>query len=137
MISFVALWNSPLIHYVYCVLVALRNLLYEYLDMTKIVVTSPLKFVYLSGPSLAGFGFWNGVPYSQICAQLTRVETDHWKENAVACQSLVDRQVDAFVVSLLLGVVLAIVIKWILKTLLEGLFKLWYTLKTIHHQKDK
>lgn len=99
--------------------------------MSKIVITSPLRFIYLHGPSLAGFGFWNGVPYSQICAQITKVDNEHWKDHSFACQSLIDRQVDAFVVSVLLGMMITFIAQWVLKTTVTGV------ISTFSRQKGK
>nr|QYA18853.1 hypothetical protein KOM_12_585 [Clandestinovirus] len=115
--------STTIIHLLICFLSGLKTVIIEYTDMLKMVITSPLRFVYLHGPSINGFGFWNGVPSSQICAQLTKVESDHWKQHSVPCDTLIERQIDAFIVTMLLILGVGLFVKWIGTSIGRSIFK--------------
>jgi hypothetical protein len=63
----------------------------------RVLLFNPLKVIYLHGPSLSGFGFWNGQELPDICAQLSKgVGTMRfWQENLDQCESQIDKQVVA------------------------------------------
>ena len=69
-------------------------------------VSHPLSYLYLNGPSVGGYGFWEGQTPSDICAYFTHVGAYHWDKNPTECQSLIDRHVHAFVI----GVVAVLVV---------------------------
>lgn len=58
----------------------------------------PIYRLYRNGPSLHGYGFWRGAPSHEICAALTNVESDFWKIHSVECDSLITKEVQAYVV---------------------------------------
>jgi hypothetical protein len=65
----------------------------------EVVVVNPLKYFYLKGPS---FLFaWNGIPSTDICAQLTKVPAIHWSSsssNQNECNQLIDREFQSYLV---------------------------------------
>lgn len=58
----------------------------------------PIYRLYRHGPSLHGYGFWRGAPSHEICAALTNVESDFWKNHSNECESLIAKEVQAYVV---------------------------------------
>lgn len=62
----------------------------------RAVLLAPLRELYLAGPQYKGFGFWEGAPPSDICAQLTQVPAAHWEANAGACAQLIDNKLYGF-----------------------------------------
>ena len=59
---------------------------------------SPVYRLYRHGPALHGYGFWRGAPSHEICAALTNVESDFWKNHSNECESLIAKEVQAYVV---------------------------------------
>jgi hypothetical protein len=55
-----------------------------------------LRDIYFKGPRLQGYGFWNGLPLPDICAQLTHTATEVWTSNVSQCVALTDRYFTAF-----------------------------------------
>lgn len=54
------------------------------------IVELPLWFLYVNGPSIGGWFFWEGRNSYDICASLTVMPSDFWKgPNALACETLV------------------------------------------------
>ena len=52
----------------------------------------PLARLYLYGPSLGGWGFWNGIKLHVICAQKTNLLPDFWEHHPFECAQLVSKQ---------------------------------------------
>ena len=64
---------------------------------------APLRLLYLRGPAWSGWGFWEGRPPDDICADLTHVDARHWRDDLggpAACAALVDRKFSAFVIGI-------------------------------------
>ena len=59
---------------------------------------TPLLQVYLFGPSLGGYGFWQGAELQDICTQLTSVPGRHWDENIDECAALVYNRFEGYLV---------------------------------------
>ncbi len=69
------------------------------LEWTILAATAPLRWLYLQGPALGGWGFWEGRPPGDICAELTHLPAEHFlnePEGAAQCGSLVERKFVAF-----------------------------------------
>jgi hypothetical protein len=64
-----------------------------------VVLEAPLMTLYFNGPQVGGYGFWEGLSYYEICAQLTGVGSHHWLQNGDECAGLVERKFAAFLVS--------------------------------------
>jgi hypothetical protein len=57
----------------------------------------PLFYLYLKGPDLningnASIGFWSGRDSHDICAEVTRVAAEHWRQNSDVCDELIQRR---------------------------------------------
>ena len=64
---------------------------------------APLRLLYLRGPAWSGWGFWEGRPPDDICAELTHVDARHWRDDLsgpAACDDLVDRKFQAFAIGI-------------------------------------
>jgi len=82
-------------------------------EVVRWLFLKPLKKLYFGGPSLGGWGFWEGAQEEDICASLTHVDAIHWsssKEGAEMCQSLLDRKFTAFAVGITAMVTAAFVV---------------------------
>lgn len=69
----------------------------------NIIFVKPLRRLYFNGPDLKSFGFisigfWNGLTYPEICAQLTTISERHWLQHPELCDIRIERQFLAFVV---------------------------------------
>lgn len=74
----------------------------------RILLFNPLKFIYLHGPFLGGYGFWNGVEPSDICAQLSKgVPARFWLDNIDQCEEQIDKQIVAMCISVWIIVFIA------------------------------
>jgi hypothetical protein len=56
------------------------------------LILSPLARLYLYGPSLGGWGFWNGLGMHVICAQKTNLLPDFWEHHPFECAQIVSKQ---------------------------------------------
>jgi len=65
------------------------------------LIVRPIAILYFGGPSLGGWGFWNGTLPEDICAALTQVRADHWTKDAnqLECQRIIDKNFHAFVIA--------------------------------------
>jgi len=67
--------------------------------MVRVVFEPPLKEIYFHGPRFNGWGFWNGLPLHDICAQITHTSHELWLNNNFSqCIALTDRYFEAFYV---------------------------------------
>jgi hypothetical protein len=75
----------------------------------------PVKFIYLHGPGLGGWGFWNGQDLPDICTQLSKgVPGRLWLEKPEECDLLINKQVVALCIGIwmvLFGCVCYIVVQ--------------------------
>lgn len=63
------------------------------------VAEPPLRELYFAGPRLKGYGFWNGLPAADICAQITQTSAEVWqKYNQPQCAILLEQNFQAFYV---------------------------------------
>ena len=58
-----------------------------------------LRRVYLGGPGSRSLGFWGGLPEVDICARISGVEASFWTQQRNECSAIVDRDVQAFVIT--------------------------------------
>lgn len=81
----------------------------------------PLLMLYMHGPTLNGFGFWEGRSLSDICSVLTNVPSLHWtasRDNVLECASLIDRKFQSLMVMLYFVVYMSMLL-----TTLTSLYK--------------
>ena len=71
-------------------------LLWHATPLVQFVFEGPLRELYFKGPRFQGYGFWNGLPLSDICAQLTHTASEMWGNNAAQCITITDRYFQAF-----------------------------------------
>ena len=57
-----------------------------------------IKQLYLFGP--AKLGFWQGISAPEMCAQLTKVNSELWKANLGECETLISRDFHAFYITI-------------------------------------
>ena len=67
--------------------------------VTDVFLRIPLERLYMHGPALSGWGFWEGKRIEDICAELTRVPADRWELMRSECEALVWRQFKSFYVA--------------------------------------
>lgn len=67
--------------------------------VTDVFLRIPLERLYMHGPALSGWGFWEGKRIEDICAELTRVPADRWELMRIECEDLVRRQFKSFYVA--------------------------------------
>lgn len=55
------------------------------------IIVYPLMRLLLHGPSLGGWGFWNGLDLSVICSQKTNLLPEFWQSHPAECVQLVSK----------------------------------------------
>ena len=83
-------------------------------------IVAPLARLYLWGPNIGGWGFWQGQEMHDICAQQTSYSSDFWREHPTACAEIVSKKFYSFLVVLQTAVyflILFLVIKAIYRFL--------------------
>jgi hypothetical protein len=66
--------------------------------LTDILIRKPLDTLYMHGPSLSGWGFWEGKRVEDICAEITNVPAATWELMRLECESMVQRRFQSFYV---------------------------------------
>lgn len=75
-----------------------------------------LRWLYLNGPALRGYGFWMGMSHADICNHLTNgVDGAHWIRHADCCDALIERNTRAFAMTVFLACLVACVVGCILR----------------------
>jgi hypothetical protein len=97
-------------------------------------ILSALARVYVHGPSIAGFGFWQGRTPEQVCAHLTVSNEDFWRKNMDECHLIVSRHFASWVV-LLEFVVYAVLLWKVLQGLMNGCHWLSFLLQQSRPRK--
>lgn len=68
-------------------------------QVVRFALEPALRELYFVGPRLKGYGFWNGLPPADICAQITQTSADVWRGvAAVQCTTLMEQYFQAFYV---------------------------------------
>jgi hypothetical protein len=65
--------------------------------VVRATVIQPFTRLYLHGPAV--LGFWGGLPRPNVCARLTRTDSNFWVQTAETereCQQTIDREIDAW-----------------------------------------
>lgn len=58
----------------------------------------PFARLYLLGPYLWGYGFWNGLPAAEICTRLSGASgpgADHYAQYPALCYDMIERDIEA------------------------------------------
>jgi hypothetical protein len=65
------------------------------------ICTTMLRPLYFRGPSLFGFGFWQGQAPADMCASITTVPASHWQSHPSECEAVLRRNLDAFAIGVI------------------------------------
>ena len=106
---------------------------YEYL------ILSPLARLYLYGPALGGWGFWNGMDLSIICAQKTQLSPEFWNDHPYECIQIVSRNFYSVVVlceTVLYFMFVWMFVKCVITVCCQCRRFKCYTAKKIRHQSS-
>lgn len=61
------------------------------------VYKQPLRSLYMQGPHISNYGFWQGKTNEEICSLLTNTHTDIWMgSNQLRCMQMIDSSFDSF-----------------------------------------
>lgn len=72
-------------------------------------VEVPARTLFFYGPSLSGWGFWEGLTPAEICARMSNTRPDVWKGDQVSeCRDMIQRKYNAFVLIIYLGIYIAL-----------------------------
>jgi hypothetical protein len=75
------------------------SLLSVLVSMAAVPILTPLRGLYMNGPTLGGYGFWGGAAHPDICAQLTSMSATTWNANVAqlqTCHDLIERKFWSF-----------------------------------------
>lgn len=64
-----------------------------------VIFAVPLFYLWAKGPSFAGYGFWGGKSYAEICSHITSVDVDFWRQsvdNMIKCEGIINDKWDVF-----------------------------------------
>jgi len=62
------------------------------------MIVQPMTRLYRHGPSFHGVGFWRGAASADICASLTQLDAQFWREHAARCEQLIRDDVLSYIV---------------------------------------
>lgn len=82
---------------------------------------SPLRTLYLKGPQIGPYGFWQGKPLADICATLTPTSALFWLTNMAECERIVEERMDSMII-----VVSVSLQFFILYRVTTGFFTWWF-----------
>lgn len=64
----------------------------------EVLVVRILARLYLLGPNVAGYGFWEGRPPEDICSSMSGNSPDFWRRNMEECQDMIGRRFHSWMV---------------------------------------
>jgi hypothetical protein len=79
-------------------------------------ILTPLARLYLWGPNIGGWGFWEGLEMHDICAQQTHYSSEFWKQHPYACAEIVTKKFYSLLIviqTLVYFIVLYCIVKFI------------------------
>lgn len=73
-----------------------------------------IRTLYLKGPSLHGYGFWQGKKMSDICGILTGVDASHWAivNNTEICNRRIESDIESIVLGIEVIIALFLLFKY-------------------------
>lgn len=78
-------------------------------DLYNFAVRTPVRELFLHGPTAVGM--WGGIPASNVCAHLTKVEASFWEKNPAECTSLIERECSGWIVLLCAAIYIYIIFR--------------------------
>lgn len=82
--------------------------------LLQAIILRPLELLYLHGPDLGGYGFWNGKTLPEICSSLSGVGASFWQRHSFECQAIVQRRFFGNLVFLALTVYFWLIVRKVL-----------------------
>lgn len=49
------------------------------------LIDGPFEYLYIHGPRVGSYGFWQNMPAADVCAEMTGVGAAHWREHIAVC----------------------------------------------------
>lgn len=92
------------------------------------MVVFPFSRLYIYGPNLRGFGFWNGITCSEICAHLSGSSgpsVHHFLKNEDECYEMIHRDFSSKLIFLEVMILYPILVYLIFRLLTKLFDKLW------------
>jgi hypothetical protein len=114
--------------------------LFAFLYFTQVVrLAEPgLRELYFKGPRFQGYGFWNGLPITDVCAQLTHTAVELWTNNLPQCITITNRYFDAFYVGVYSVAYLWLLINFLYSLQQMAMYRYQYKLFCqLHDLKEK
>ena len=74
------------------------------------LIRQPLKRLYIEGPNMNGWGFWENRAESDICAALTGTTSAHWEVATDVCSDLLLRKFEAWYVMMVTSMYVLVVL---------------------------
>lgn len=95
------------------------NIVMSFLEKvySKVILT-PLAKLYLWGPAVGGWGFWNGIETHDICTQKTTIAAEFWKDHPEECIELIGKHFYSIVITIQ-TIVYFIILTWISKLVIN------------------
>ena len=78
-------------------------------DALWVLVGLPLHYFYRTGPTV--FGGWQSMNNADICAKLTKVPSEFWKENVEECISVIEKHFSGYYAVVKIGLYLYVLYK--------------------------
>jgi hypothetical protein len=63
-----------------------------------LIIELPFMHLYLNGPSIGGYGFWQNAPLASICETITNVDRAHWESHEEICTDLIYNRFSGFMI---------------------------------------
>jgi hypothetical protein len=98
-----------------CVMYAFKIMLVAHGKLLADGIGAPLRWVYLFGPSISGYGFWEGKSAAEICSRVTDVKASFWEmdRNRGECLNLIETKVHAFTIGVVVVGIWTVIALWI------------------------
>ena len=65
-------------------------------NMYNLLVYRPIRYMFINGASILGYGGNFGAESVDICSRLTGVPSIHWESNHDQCEDTIDRHVHGY-----------------------------------------
>tara|TARA_A100001015_G_C14606402_1_gene562456 strand:- start:102 stop:572 length:471 start_codon:yes stop_codon:yes gene_type:complete len=72
----------------------------------------PLETLYLQGPWLYGYGFWQGTSAETICAHSSGADALFWVDNPEECSNIIHKKVMGFAIAVYVVIFCSCVYMW-------------------------
>lgn len=85
------------------------------------IVMPTVRPIYINGPPLPmGYGFWNGLGDSEICATLApSTKSSFWDDHPLECQAIIDGRVVSFIIGMVILVLACVVLPLLCSYVIE------------------